>query len=166
MSERPITEKYLKACADNINEFNATFPDNNINHILVAKCVSCDAQARVMDYVMTVPENMINKVGSAHGGFIAAISDELMGNAVHFYGTANDPQFAVTTINMTFNCLKPMFTNDEIKLHVVVRHMGKRTASATCEIFRGDVLCAFSSESFAVIKTDKVPDFTSQGANK
>lgn len=165
MADITITDDYLKAAATFVKNYNKTFPKESINYILDADYISSDAKARTMDYKAIAPVNMANKLGSAHGGYIAAISDELMGNAIHFYNSVLGPHYAVTTINMTFNCVKPIFAGEEIRLHIAIRHIGKRTASATCEIFKGDVLCAYSSESFAIIQNSEVPDVMAE-ANK
>ena len=70
---------------------------------------------------------------SAHGGFLAAIFDQIVGTAALTKAMLDDK--LVSTVEFKINYLKPAFLHDELKGSGIVLHHGKRLYTVEGQIF-------------------------------
>lgn len=122
---------------------------SEIEHIFCKKVIGYDLKNRSMDFEALVPAGAINRIHVAHGAYICGIMDDCMGLTASCF--VNDKKDNPTTADMQFNRLKAVNIGDKIRIHCVVRHIGKRLIIVSSEIYRGEELCAFSTENLALI---------------
>lgn len=144
-----ITKEDIKNQMELLLKLNENAPDGSFEKMVNRKYIDCDLESKSMEFSCTILKSMINHIGVCHGGVLAGLMDECMGYTVHAF--LSDRSGSITTSDMQFNCLKPLLENDSIIIKCCVKHIGSRTAIVSSEIYKDNVLCAFSTENFARI---------------
>ena len=86
-----------------------------------------------VNYYVKVKKDHLATLKSAHGGFLAAIFDQIVGTAALTKAMLDDK--LVSTVEFKINYLKPAFLHDELKGSGVVLHHGKRLYTVEGQIF-------------------------------
>ena len=86
-----------------------------------------------VNYYVQVKKDHLATYKSAHGGFLAAIFDQIVGTAALTKAMLDDK--LVSTVEFKINYLKPAFLHDELKGSGVVLHHGKRLYTVEGQIF-------------------------------
>ena len=84
-------------------------------------------------YGVNVKKQHLATVKSAHGGFISAIFDQIVGTAALSHSLLEDK--LVSTVEFKINYLKPVFLNDNLVGHGLVIKNGKRLLTVKGDIF-------------------------------
>lgn len=87
-------------------------------------------------YKVKVQKQHLATVKSAHGGFISAIFDQIVGTAA--LSKAMEELKLVATVEFKINFLKPSFFNDELTGRGLVLKQGKRLYTVRGDIFNQD----------------------------
>lgn len=87
-----------------------------------------------LSFQYTVRRDMINPMGSLHGGVTAAIMDDVIGATMFSF---NEDYF-YTTINNVIDYFAPAFENDIIIADTSIIKKGKQIVNAQCEIWNAD----------------------------
>ena len=90
-------------------------------------------KAGEVNYYVKVKKEHLATYTSAHGGFLAAIFDQIVGTAALTKAMLDDK--LVSTVEFKINYLKPAFLNDELKGSGIVLHHGKRLYTVEGQIF-------------------------------
>ena len=113
-------------------------PEGSFNRLLAKTLLGFSIEEGWIDFQFVAKDVHVNLMGVVHGGVMAGLADECMG-----YGAASligiDGE-VLTTSDMQFNCMKPIYSGDVLRVHISVKHVGKRSVIATAEIFRGEEL--------------------------
>lgn len=123
--------------------------ETSINYILRKRLVSYDIQERSMRFEAVVPDSAKNEINAAHGAYISGVLDDCMGFCALCF--VEQPDQNPTTADMQFNCVARLHPGDKINICAKLRHIGKRSAVVSAEIYRNGQLCAFGSENMAII---------------
>lgn len=148
------TKEELKKSITSFVEDHHNAPYGYIEHIIRRDYLDCDPEAGWVDYTFTIPPEAANIIGTVHGGYIAAISDETMG--ITATGFMNDEDAAVTTLDYQLNTIKAMHVGDKIRMRCTVEHIGSRTVLAHAVMYRGDEITAMATENFAHLSKSKI----------
>ena len=143
------TDEKCRAIIDRLISHLDKFPEGNFNRLLDKTLIGFNIEERWIDFRFVADERHINIIGAVHGGIMAGLADECMG-----YGTAaliGMQDESLTTCDMQFNCLKAVYKGDELRVHVSLKHLGRRFLVAGAEIFRGDELVFIATENLARI---------------
>jgi acyl-coenzyme A thioesterase 13 len=89
------------------------------------------AESGSVSFRFTVRKDMINPIGTLHGGVTASIMDDVIGAAVY---TLNEEHF-FTTINNVVDYFIPSKENDVIVANAHVIKKGRQIINAQCEIW-------------------------------
>lgn len=92
------------------------------------------AESGSVSFRFTVRKDMINPIGTLHGGVTASIMDDVIGAAVY---TLNEEHF-FTTINNVVDYFIPSKENDVIVANAQVIKKGRQIINAQCEIWNED----------------------------
>ena len=84
-------------------------------------------------YTVSVKEHHLATVKSAHGGFISAIFDQIVGPAA--LSKAILESKLVSTVEFKINFLKPVFLGDDLIGHGLLIQSGKKLYTVKGEIF-------------------------------
>ena len=84
-------------------------------------------------YSVNVKKQHLATVKSAHGGFISAIFDQVVGTAALSQSMNQDK--LVSTVEFKINYLKPVYLNDTLLGHGLVIKSGKRLYTVKGEIY-------------------------------
>ena len=157
MSNMKNTEASCRQNIERLFSVTAASPEGSFLRMLDKKLLDLSLSEKWIDFQFAVDERHVNVIGTAHGGIMAGIADECMGfGAASLVGLENE---VITTSDMQFNCLKPIFKGDVLRIHVCLRHAGKRSLITTAEIFRGEDLVFMATENFFRIpRGDVAPD--------
>lgn len=132
----------------------AASPERCYIHLLGKTLLDFSLEEKWIDFQFIVDERHVNVIGTAHGGIMAGLADECMGfGAAALIGLKDE---VVTTSDMQFNCMKPIFKGDVLRIHMCLRHIGRRSVIATAEIFRGEDLVFMATENLFRIPRDNV----------
>ena len=86
-----------------------------------------------VNYFVEVSQNHLATYQSAHGGFLAAVFDQIVGTAA--LTKAMSDHKLVSTVEFKINYLKPAYLNDKLKGVGKVLHHGKRLYTVEGQIF-------------------------------
>ena len=86
-----------------------------------------------VNYFVEVSQNHLATYQSAHGGFLAAVFDQIVGTAA-LTKTMSDHKL-VSTVEFKINYLKPAYLNDKLKGVGKVLHHGKRLYTVEGQTF-------------------------------
>jgi len=148
MAMEKVTNEIVWERLKRIGELNMKYPENSINRIISYKVIGFDIEKKTADFEAVIPSGVENKLGSVHGGYVVALTDELM--CITAFLLAIDVNTLATTLDMSFTCLKPLHEGDKLDVHVEVKHAGKRSISVACEMYKDGVLCTCGSENLIV----------------
>lgn len=141
---------YLKDVLDRHNSTPYGYLENIIHREYLDSC----PEENWVDFKIVIPPEAANTIGTVHGGYIAAISDESMGLAA--LAMINDPDYMLTTLDFQMNTLRAMHIGEVIRLHCTMEHVGSRTVLCHGVFYRGDEICAMTTENYARIPTGKI----------
>ena len=154
MSDKDQIRQNFREHLEHLLSVSATSPEGNYIHLLGKTLLDFSIEEKWVDFKFIVDERHVNVIGTAHGGIMAGLADECMGfGAASLIGLADE---VITTSDMQFNCLKPIFKGDELRIHVCLRHAGKRSLITTAEIFRGKDLVFMATENLFRLPKGKV----------
>lgn len=129
-------------------------PANSIARFYRKTLLDFNIEEGWIDFKYVADKTMLNIIGAVHGGIMAGLADECMGYGANAL-IGNDDE-VLTTSDMQFNCMKAIHNGDELRIHVTLRHAGKRTIITTAEIFRDDTLVFMATENLARLPKDCV----------
>ena len=92
------------------------------------------AETGSVTFKFTVRADMINPIGTLHGGVTAAIMDDVIGASVY---SLNEEHF-FTTINNVVDYFAPAKEGDMIIANALVIKKGRQIINAQCEIWNED----------------------------
>lgn len=132
--------------------FNREAPDGYIERLICFEYIDCSLEELWADFRVIIPKEAMNRIKTAHGGYVAAIGDET--TAITTEGFFHGNGTATTTLDMQIHTMKAMFPGDEIIVHCDYSHVGKRTILANARFMRGNELCAVFSQNFVLLPVD------------
>jgi uncharacterized protein (TIGR00369 family) len=83
----------------------------------------------------TIRPEMVNPLGTLHGGMMSAFMDEAMGWAVHSLGLP----VLYTTVNLQVDFLYGAREGHKVTARAKVMRQGKKIVNVACEVFGEDV---------------------------
>ena len=86
-----------------------------------------------VNYYVTVKQDHLATLNSAHGGFLAGIFDQIVGTSALSMAVLDKK--VVSTVEFKINYLKPAFLNDQIKGSGKVISSGKRIYTVEGKIY-------------------------------
>ena len=129
-------------------------PEGSIEILIEKEFSACSVEEMWMDCTFTVPKAAENRIGTAHGGYLAAILDESMGYS--FSALSGDPEISPVTLDYQVNTIRALRPGQTARIHCTVDHVGKRTALCHGYIYDGDRLCATATENYALIESGRL----------
>lgn len=149
-----ISKKELEEIIVRRIRCNDNAPVGHLEHLLKCEYIDCSPEERWVDFRVVIPQEVSNRIKTAHGGYVAAIGDECMAIATNALISKGD--MLTTTLDMQIHTMKAMFPGDEIIIHCDHDHMGKRSILANARFYRGRELCAVVTQNFMLLPKDHV----------
>lgn len=154
MQNTDYTNENFRALIERLLSMTAASPEGCYIHLLNKTLLDFSLEEKWIDFQFIVDERHVNVIGTAHGGIMAGLADECMGfGAAALLGLKDE---TLTTSDMQFNCMKPIFRGDVLRIHMCLRHAGRRSVITTAEIFRGEDLVFMATENLFRIPRDNV----------
>lgn len=102
--------------------------------MLWLKPVVLEAGYGKLAFRYTIRKEMINPIGTLHGGVTAAIVDDIIGATMF---SLNEDSF-YTTLNNVIDYFAPAYENEEIIASTSIIKKGRQIVNAQCEIWNAD----------------------------
>ncbi len=145
MQNTDHTTENFRALVERRFSMAAASPEGYYIHLLSKTLLDFSIEEKWIDFQFIVDERHVNVIGTAHGGIMAGLADECMGfGAAALLGLKDE---TLTTSDMQFNCMKPIFKGDVLRVHMCLRHAGRRSIITTAEIFRDEDLVFMATEN-------------------
>ncbi len=139
------TNENCREFAERLLSVAAVSPEGSYLRLLDKTLLDFSVEERWIDFKFVVDARHLNVIGTVHGGIMAGLADECMGfGAASLIGLEDE---VITTSDMQFNCMKAIYVGDVLRIHVSLRHAGKRSLITTAEIFRGEELVFMATEN-------------------
>ena len=144
MTKSNYSDKDCRETAERLLSAASRAPKDSCLHLFDKTLLDFSIPEQWMDFQFVVGENHLNVIGTVHGGVMAGIADECMGfGAASLLGLEDE---VITTSDMQFNCMKAIYLGDVLRVHIILRHAGKRSLITTAEIYRGEDLVFMATE--------------------
>ena len=145
MLRQNYTDQDCREFAERILSTAAVSPEGRYGRLLAKTLLGFSLEEKWIDFEFIVDDRHLNVIGTVHGGIMAGLADECMGfGAASLMGLEDE---VLTTSDMQFNCMKAIRKGDVLRIHVCLRHAGKRSVITTAEIFRGEDLVFMATEN-------------------
>lgn len=102
--------------------------------MLWLKPIVLEAETGKLSFQYTIRKEMINPIGTLHGGVTAAIVDDSIGATMF---SLNEDSF-YTTLNNVIDYFAPAYENEEIIASTSIIKKGRQIVNAQCEIWNKD----------------------------